>query len=116
MNINLIQFRDIIKNLQNDDTLSITKDKYSYLWKVCFNNCEKNTQSIYTFENNIDKIETIKLSPLEFSSELRMDLEPYYRWMSLKKMNPLSMETLDLMFTNYGSKISCQNKDNSDFL
>ena len=109
--INLIQFRDIIKNLQNGDTLSFIKDKDSYLWKVCFNNCEKNTQSIYTFENNIDKIETIKLSPLEFFSELRMGNQIIDE--SLKKMNPLSPETLDLMFTNYEFKNSCQNKDNS---
>tara|TARA_B000000557_G_scaffold263905_1_gene267849 strand:+ start:1363 stop:2298 length:936 start_codon:yes stop_codon:yes gene_type:complete len=111
LHINLIQFRDIIKNLQNDDTLSITKDKDSYLWKVCFNNCEKNTQSVYTFENNINKIETIKLSPLEFSSELRMGNHIIDE--SLKKMNPLSPKTLDLIFTNYEFKLSCQNKDNS---
>ena len=32
---------------------------------------------------------------------------------SLKKMNPLSPKTLDLIFTNYEFKLSCQNKDNS---
>lgn len=109
--INLIQFRDIIKNLKNDDILSFIKDKDSYLWKVCFNNYEKNTQSVYTFENSINKIETIILSPLEFYSELRLGSQIIDE--SLKKMDPLSPETLDLFFTNHEFKLSCQNKDNS---
>lgn len=110
--INLIQFRDIIKNLQNDDILSFIKDKDSYVWKICFHNYEKNTKSIYTFENNINKIETIKFSSLEFCSELRMGNHIIDE--SLKKMNPLSPETLDLILnTNHEFKLSCQNKDNS---
>jgi len=109
--INLIQFRDIIKNLKNDDILSFIKDKDSYLWKVCFNNYEKNTKSIYTFENSINKIETIILSPLEFFLELSMPNHIIDE--SLKKMNPLSPQTLDLFFINHEFKLSCQNKDNS---
>jgi hypothetical protein len=112
LNINLIQFRDIIKNLQNDDILSFIKDKDSYLWKVCFNNYEKNTKSIYTFENNINKIETIKCYPLEYYSELRMGNQIIDE--SLKKMDPLSPETLNLILnTNHELKLSCQNKEKS---
>ena len=51
------------------------------------------------------------MSPLEFSSELRLGNHIIDE--SLKKMNPLSPETLDLIFTKYEFKISCQNKENS---
>lgn len=112
LHLNLTQFRSIIKNLQNNDCLSIIKDRESYLWKICFNNSEKNTKSIYTFENNINKIETIKIDSVIFNLELRISNNIIDEF--LKKMNPLSPETFDLILNkNHEFKVSCQNKDNS---